>query len=156
MNDTEQANEKVTIRKARIKFGLGFLLPLLGVGILLASIYVDSVWGFVGGIAGCLACAVVGVILMLRAAHEMDLSKIQQISQKYGRQELTKLSGMKKMDALRTIQLHGFQMEDSGYYRKKEFSLVKDSVTYYVKILDSSDVEATVQNVRWAVSGRLP
>ncbi len=151
MNDTEkheQENDKVTIRKAKRKFCLGILLALLGFAVLLAGALLDvqDTWRIVALIAAFFACDIAGLILIINALPGLALSDINRIDQKYGECELTQLHGMKKYEAEQTLRSHKFKFDDSGYYRRKKFSFLKDSVSYYVKMLDSSNMEKTIRN----------
>ncbi len=151
MNDTEQLeqeSEKVTIRKAKRKLCLGISLGLLGLAVLWLGAFLDlqSKWGRIGLFSVFLACEIAGLVLMIKALPGAVLSDIRGIEQKYGNQELSRLQGMTKMDAVRTLRLHGFQIEDNGYYRKKQISIWMDFVTYYVKLLDSYDMGRSIQN----------
>ncbi len=144
----EQDGEKVAIRKAKWKLCLGVLLALLGFAVLLAGAILDvqDTWGIVGLLAGFFACDIAGLSLMIKALPGLALSDINRIDQKYGECELTQLHGMKKYEAAQILRSHKFKYDDSGYYRRKKFSFLKDSVSYYVKILDSSNMEKTIRN----------
>ncbi len=148
MEQHEQESEKVTIRKAKWKLFTGCTLALLGFVVLLAGALLDvqSRWGVMGLLAGFLACDIAGLVLIIKASPGLALSDINRIDQKYGECELTQLHGMKKYEAEQTLRSHKFKFDDSGYYHKKQFSFLKDSVSYYVKILDSANMEKTVQN----------
>ncbi len=148
MQDMEQENDKVSIRKAKWKLCLGVLLALLGFAVLLAGALLDvqSTWGSMGLLAGFFACDIAGLILIIKASPGLALSDINRIDQKYGECELTQLHGMKKYEAEQTLRSHKFKYDDSGYYRRKKFSFLKDSVSYYVKMLDSSNMEKTIRN----------
>ncbi len=153
MNDTEQLeqkNEKVTIRRAKWKLCMGVILTLLGFAVLLAGALLDvqHTWQVFALIAGFFACDIVGLILIIKALPGLALSDIDKIDKKYGKYELTQLYGMKKYEVKQTLLSHKFQYDDRGYYRRKKFSLLKDSVSYYVKILDSSNMEKTIRNER--------
>lgn len=147
MEQLEQENEKVTIRKAKWKLCLGVLLALLGFAVLLAGALLDvqDTWGIVALIAAFFSCDIAGLILIIKAMPGLALSDIDKIDKKYGEHELTQLHGMKKYEAEQALRSHKFQYDDSGYYRRKKFSFLKDSVSYYVKILDSSNMEKTIR-----------
>ncbi len=148
IENPEQNSEEAVIRKAKWKLCLGILLALLGFGVLLAGVALDvqDTWGIVALIAGFFACDIAGVILLIKALPGLALSDINRIDQKYGECELTQLHGMKKYEAEQILRSHKFKFDDSGYYRRKKFSFLKDSVSYYVKMLDSSNMEKTIQN----------
>ncbi len=144
----EQESEEVTIRKAKWKFCTGVLLALLGFAVLLAGALLDvqSTWGIVALIAGFFVCDIAGLILLIKALPGLAISDINKIDEKYGACELTQLQNMKKYEVEQILRSHRFQYDDSGYYRRKKFSFLKDSISYYVKMLDSSNMEKTIQN----------
>ncbi len=148
MEQLEQESEKVTIRKAKRKMALGGILMALGLVILIAAgiLGVQTPGKVIAAVAATLVCLVVAVALMVQAMPDLAVSDIQKIEQKYSEQELTQLHGMKKNEAVQALRSHGFEADDSGYYHTKEFSVLKDSVSYYVKMLDSSNMEKTIRN----------
>ncbi len=148
MEKAEKEREEVAIRKAKGKLCFGVFLALLGFGVLLAGALLDvqSTCGIVALVAGFFVCDIAGLILLIKALPGLAISDINKIDEKYGERELTQLHGMKKYEAEETLRSHKFQYDDSGYYRRKKFSFLKDSVSYYVKMLDSSNMEKTIQN----------
>ena len=144
----EQDGEEVTIRKAKWKLFIGCVMALLGFAVLLAGAILDvqETWMIVVLVAAFFACDIAGLILIIKAMPGLAISDINKIDQKYGECELTQLHGMKKYEVEQTLRSHKFQYDDSGYYRRKKFSFLKDSVCYYVRIVDSSDMEKTIRN----------
>ncbi len=144
----KQDGEEVTIRKAKWKLCLGILLALAGFAALLAGALLDvqDAGEIALVIAGFFVCDLAGIILLIKAMPGLALSDINKIDKKYGGCELAQLHGMKKSEVEQTLRSHKFQLDDSGYYRRKKFSFLRDSVSYYVKILDSSNLRATIHN----------
>lgn len=144
----EQDGEEVTIRKAKWKLFIGCVMALLGFAVLLVGAILDvqETWMIVVLVAAFFACDIAGLILIIKAMPGLAISDINKIDQKYGECELTQLHGMKKYDVEQILRSHKFQYDDSGYYRRKKFSFLKDSVCYYVRIVDSSDMEKTIRN----------
>ena len=58
-------------------------------------------------------------------------------------QELTSLPAMSRTTLQQSLSENKFQYENGYYYRKK-FSFWKDSVRYYIKLTDSTDLSATL------------
>ena len=144
----EQDGEEVTIRKAKWKLFIGCVMALLGFAVLLVGAILDvqETWMIVVLVAAFFACDIVGLILIINALPGLAISDINKIDQKYGECELTQLHGMKKYEVEQILRSHKFKYDDSGYYRRKKFSFLKDSVCYYVRIVDSSDMEKTIRN----------
>ena len=144
----EQDSEAVTIRKAKWKLFIGCVMALLGFAVLLvgAMLDVQETWMIVVLVAAFFACDIVGLILIIKAMPGLAISDIHKIDQKYGECELTQLQNTKKYEVEQTLRSHKFQYDDSGYYRRKKFSFLKDSVCYHVRIVDSSDMEKTIRN----------
>ncbi len=144
----EQDKEEVTIRKAKWNLFLGCFLGLLGFVVLLVGAILDAqdTWMIAILIAACFVCNIVGIILINNSLPGLALSDINKIDQKYGECELTQLHGMKKYEVEQTLRSHKFQYDDNGYYRRKKFSFLRDSVSYYVRILDGSDIEKAIRN----------
>ncbi len=144
----EQDDEEVTIRKAKWKLFIGCVMALLGFVLLLAGVILDvqETRKIVALVAAFFACDIAGLVLIIKAMPGLALSDINKIDEKYGGCELTQLHGMKKYEAEQALRSHKFQYDDRGFYRRKKFSFLKDSVSYYVKLLDSSNMEKTIRN----------
>ena len=144
----EQDGEEVTIQKAKWKLFSGCVMALLGFAVILVGAILDvqETRMIVVLVAAFFTCNIAGLILIIKAMPGLAISDIHKIDQKYGECELTQLQNMKRYEVEQTLRSHKFQYDDSGYYRRKKFSFLKDSVCYYVKIVDSADMEKTIRN----------
>ena len=94
-------------------------------------------------IGGFVIFGIAAVILLLKNIGYAVLWEADRKEKKLNGQELTSLPAMSRTTLQQSLSENKFQYENGYYYRKK-FSFWKDSVRYYIKLTDSTDLSATL------------
>lgn len=146
-NDTEDMNDE-TIAKGKKRFWLGaslmgpaFAFLLLGAALQnRAYPWLDPIM-----LAGFAISMIASLILMIKNYVYVMFDEAIKMDRTYDSQELHKIS-LADMDGLKQTFLdHKFEMQDDGWLVKKKFSILKDSVTYCIRITESNDIEKTLE-----------
>lgn len=87
-----------------------------------------------------------GVALLLRILPEVAMMEMEQKLKKYSSLDLSTLESADRSKVFQTFQRHRFRETETGLYRKKVFSFVKDSVCYYWTALDAGNVYDVCDN----------
>ena len=147
MNNIEQENESRNIRRGRIMAVLGVIMAIIGFSFPLCAAIMQSNGLKVNDsiiAAGFFGCNIVGIILMYKAYPHIVLSDYMRLGKKYDSLELSELDNMDKDSLSRKLLENGFTYTEEGYYIKKELSVLRDNIHYYVRMVDGNGIENSV------------
>lgn len=80
-------------------------------------------------------------VLIIKSYPSLLMEECRKMEQKYDKQEVTKIPLPDERDIVKTFLQHKFKYIDEGYYRRKKFSFLKDSVSYYARITEDFEIE---------------
>lgn len=83
---------------------------------------------------------IVALVLLVRSYPALLYADCMKMEEKYARQELTEIPLPDQNAIGQTFLQHKFKYIDDGYYRRKKFSFLKDSVSYYARITEDFEV----------------
>lgn len=95
-------------------------------------------------IAGFFVCGTLSLVLLVKSMPAIALIEIIQIDKKYRNKPLRQLQSVSREAVRKKMQAQNFSLY-GGYYRKKKFSFLRDSITYYIKLSDCSDIDQTIE-----------
>lgn len=93
---------------------------------------------------GFLCFGIPALIVLVKFFPDLMEYDCLKLEKKYNGKKLFRLSSMDKNNVIEKLKLQGFTWE-GGYYRKKKYSLAKDSITYYVRLVDCKEIERTFE-----------
>lgn len=130
--------------KTNIMSILGILFAFIGVGaFIIIDIFMpdNGSLRFVGPLV-FLGGIFISSVLLYKANPNPEAKILENYLEK---QKLSKIS-FKEKD-LFTVSLleNGFYYTEEGYYKKKKFSLFKDPISCYVRIIEAVDIENTIK-----------
>lgn len=127
-------------------FFAGLVCFFIAFGFIIAGIFFQKYHvknGDAIAIGGFVIFGIAAVILLLKNIGYAVLWEADRKEKKLNGQELTSLPAMSRTTLQQSLSENKFQYENGYYYRKK-FSFWKDSVRYYIKLTDSTDLSATL------------
>lgn len=139
-------DEKLNIKKAMIMAVAAIILIIIAISSLfLAGLMQDNgisdmvivpiaLIGFFGG-------NIVALVLLIKSYPALLYADYMKMEQRYDRQELSEIPLPEQHFISQTFLQHKFKHIDEGYYRRKKFSLLKDSISYYVRITEDFEIE---------------
>lgn len=89
-------------------------------------------------------CSFAAIFLLIKAAPELMTADIKKIDRKYDSCRPEQLAGMDKQSIRQKLLQHKFLATEEGYYRKRKFSFLKDSVSYYVRITEDVNLQTAI------------
>lgn len=90
--------------------------------------------GFFGG-------NIVALVLLIKSYPALLYADYMKMEQRYDRQELSEIPLPEQHSISQTFLQHKFKYIDERYYRRKKFSFLKDSVSYYARIIEDFEIE---------------
>lgn len=84
---------------------------------------------------------IIALALIIKSYPTLLMADCRRMEQKYDRQELTEVLLPSQNTIGQTFLQHKFKYIDEGYYRKKKFSFLKDSISYYARITEDFEIE---------------
>ena len=133
-------------KRGLLLFFAGLVCFFIAFGFIIAGIFFQKYHvknGDAIAIGGFVIFGIAAVILLLKNIGYAVLWEADRKEKKLNGQELTSLPAMGKTTLQQALSENKFQYENGYYYRKK-FSFWKDSVRYYIKLTDSTDLSATL------------
>lgn len=133
-------------KRGLLLFFAGLICFFIAFGFIIAGIFFQKYHvknGDAIAIGGFVIFGIAAVILLLKNISYAVLWEADRKEKKLNGQELTSLPAMSKTTLQQSLSENKFQYENGYYYRKK-FSFWKDSVRYYIKLTDSTDLSATL------------
>lgn len=85
--------------------------------------------------------SIAAFVLIIKSYPALLMAECRKMEQKYDRQELTKILLPDQNAISQTFLEHKFKYIEEGYYRRKKFSFLKDSVSYYARITEDFEIE---------------
>lgn len=95
-------------------------------------------------IGSILALGIVSVILLVKNLPYIMLDEAIKMDNQYDSQELQRLSLSGINNMKNKFLENGFTLDEDGWYFKKKFSALKDSVSYCVKFAEGNNIEKIV------------
>lgn len=139
-------NSSVLKKEVFCCFFAGLVCFFIAFGFIIAGIFFQKYHvknGDAIAIGGFVIFGIAAVILLLKNIGYAVLWEADRKEKKLNGQELTSLPAMSRTTLQQSLSENKFQYENGYYYRKK-FSFWKDSVRYYIKLTDSTDLSATL------------
>ena len=133
-------------KRGLLLFFAGLVCFFIAFGFIIAGIFFQKYHvknGDAIAIGGFVIFGIAAVILLLKNIGYAVLCEADRKEKKLNGQELTSLPAMSRTTLQQSLSENKFQYENGYYYRKK-FSFWKDSVRYYIKLTDSTDLSATL------------
>ena len=133
-------------KRGLLLFFAGLVCFFIAFGFIIAGIFFQKYNvknGDAIAIGGFVIFGIAAVILLLKNIGYAVLWEADRKEKKLNGQELTSLPAMSRTTLQQSLSENKFQYENGYYYRKK-FSFWKDSVRYYIKLTDSTDLSATL------------
>ena len=133
-------------KRGLLLFFAGLVCFFIAFGFIIAGIFLQKYHvknGDAIAIGGFVIFGIAAVILLLKNIGYAVLWEADRKEKKLNGQELTSLPAMSRTTLQQSLSENKFQYENGYYYRKK-FSFWKDSVRYYIKLTDSTDLSATL------------
>lgn len=133
-------------KRGLLLFFAGLVCFFIAFGFIIAGIFFQKYHvknGDTIAIGGFVIFGIAAVILLLKNIGYAVLWEADRKEKKLNGQELTSLPAMSRTTLQQSLSENKFQYENGYYYRKK-FSFWKDSVRYYIKLTDSTDLSATL------------
>lgn len=139
-------DEKLNIKKAMIMAVAAIILIIIAISSLfVAALMQDNcisdvvivpmaLIGFFGG-------NIVALVLLIKSYPALLYADYMKMEQRYDRQELSEIPLPEQHSISQKFLQHKFKYIDEGYYRRKKFSLLKDSISYYVRITEDFEIE---------------
>ena len=133
-------------KRGLLLFFAGLVCFFIAFGFIIAGIFFQKYHvknGDAIAIGGFVIFGIAAVILLLKNIGYAVLWEADRKEKKLNGQELTSLPAMSRTTLQQSLSENKFQYENGYYYRKKN-SFWKDSVRYYIKLTDSTDLSATL------------
>lgn len=133
-------------KRGLLLFFAGLVCFFIAFGFIIAGIFFQKYHvknGDAIAIGGFVIFGIAAVILLLKNIGYAVLWEADRKEKKLNGQELTSLPAMSRTTLQQSLSENKFQYEN-GYYYLKKFSFWKDSVRYYIKLTDSTDLSATL------------
>lgn len=94
---------------------------------------------------GLIGCSIISIIVIVKIFPDLVMMDVMKIKKVYDNSELTELqlTDMSAMD--KTLLTYKFKYTEDGYYKRKKLSLVKDTISYYVRMTEGIDIIKSVQ-----------
>lgn len=142
----DKAFEKTKIKKAKIMGVIALLLFFIAFGFLgWAAIMQDNNRAGTGAaltaLIGFLGTNILSVFLLYKAYPMLILSDCIRMGEKYDKQEPVRLSLPDQSHFGQILSCQHFKNTQDGYYRKKKFSFLKDSINYVIRITEDTEIE---------------
>lgn len=90
-----------------------------------------------------LLCLIVGLIFCIKSYKRVLEFEVLRLENEYKGKELYKLNNVNKSDVEKVLYSNKFK-KDGMYYKKKKFNLMRDSITYYFRLVDSKRINSCV------------
>lgn len=138
--------EKRSVKKAMIMSVIAIVLILIAFSCLIVAAvmqergYADEVVIPVA-LAGFFGGNVIAIVLLFKAYPALLRSDCARMEARYAGKELTCMSFPARESLAQIFISGGFQYIQEGYYRRKKLSFLKDSVCYYVRMTEDTDIE---------------
>lgn len=126
-------------------FVLSLCLMGCGVIFLIVGEYVNGDRTIWWSLAGFFVCVILGIKLLISKIEDFIFYDIDEKSKKYDAVEFSKLKNISKNKVKESFLSHKFKETERGYLRRKIFSFTKDAICYYVKSVNSFDLENTIE-----------
>lgn len=133
-------------KRGLLLFFAGLVCFFIAFGFIIAGIFFQKYHvknGDAIAIGGFVIFGIAAVFLIVKNIGYALLWEADRKEKKLNGQELTSLPAMSRTTLQQSLSENKFQYENGYYYRKK-FSFWKDSVRYYIKLTDSTDLSATL------------
>lgn len=139
-------DEKLNIKKAMIMAVAAIILIVVAFSSLFVAALMQD-YGISDAVIVFMALIVfidgniVALVLLVRSYPALLYADCMKMEDKYDRQELSEIPLPDQNAISQTFLQHKFKYIDEGYYRRKKFSFLKDSVSYYARIIEDFEVE---------------
>lgn len=87
-----------------------------------------------------LGLMILSIVLFVSVMPDAMVLELEKKYQKYNASNLTSLKNIRKDQVKEIFKKHRFRETDSGFYRKKTFCFLKDSICYYLAQTDAYDL----------------
>lgn len=84
---------------------------------------------------------IIALILLVKSYPALLYADCMKMEERYSRQELTQVLLPDQSSIGQVFLGHKFKYIEEGYYRRKKFSFLKDSVNYYARITEDFEIE---------------
>lgn len=145
MNEEQEINAR--IKKSKIMFGVGIGVGLFSFVIMILGVVLQDQglpWTDPVCVIAALACMLIGLVLLIKAYPGLMVAELDCAKAEYEEKELTQLSALNRSKVEQQLLSCGFTKESGGYFKRKKFSLLRDSIRYYVRIVSGEKLESTV------------
>lgn len=102
-------------------------------------------WWPAAGLIGFLSCDILALLFLSWIWQDAIFYEVNQKSEKYDAFNLLKLENMTVKNIDNKFLKHKFKETKNNYFRKKVFSLLKDSICYYAKNVTAADFKSTIE-----------
>lgn len=96
-------------------------------------------------IGSMIICGIAGVILLIKNMPYMMIDEAVKMEKKYNSEELKKLSLSSMNNVKNVFSEKGFTLEENGWYFKKKFSALKDSVSYCIRVTEGRELDKIIE-----------
>lgn len=91
-------------------------------------------------LVGFFGCNIVAIILLMKAYPTLLMSDCIKMDEFYEKQELTELCLPDREALVQRLLEHKYKPTEDGGYRRKKFSLLKDTINYHVRITEDVSI----------------
>lgn len=144
----EEQETAAYIKKCKVMFGTGLGAGILAFLVLILGVVLQDRGAHgtdVVCIIAALACMIIGLVLLIKAYPGLMISEVDRAEAEYDRQELSQLPVLERSRVEQQLCSCGFKRESGGYFTKKKFSFIRDSIHYYVRITSCQKLESVVE-----------
>ncbi|MCM1111941.1 MAG: hypothetical protein NC399_01670 [Muribaculum sp.] len=88
---------------------------------------------------GVIVLALLALVVLLIALSPIGVEECRRKERSYDLNDLTRLQHMSRGQMEERMRVRKFRLTEDGYYKKKKFSFLIDSVNYYVRLADGTE-----------------
>ena len=141
----DEKTEGKEYKIGRSLFALSIVLGVLGIILLIVGIFVQNTkYGTPLAVIGAIFSMTISFFLMYKSYSDMMAYESLKMEKEYEKQELYRLNSVCKYEVKSKLLNAGFY-EKNEYLKKKKFSYLKDSITYYFRMVDTNKVFGSVE-----------
>lgn len=139
------SNEESKYKRGKSLFGLSIVLGFVGIILLIVGLFVQNTkYGTPLSIVGAIVSMLLAFFLMYKSYADMMAYESLKMEREYDKHELYKLESVCKYEVKSKLLGTGFHKENE-YFKKKKFSYLKDSITYYFRMVDTAKVFGSIE-----------
>lgn len=141
----DENTEELKYKRGRSLFALSIVLGFVGIVLLIVGIFVQNTrYGTPLSVVGAIVSMTLAFFLMYKSYSDMMAYESLKMEREYDKHELYKLKSVCKYEVKSKLLGAGFY-EENGYLKKKKFSYLKDSITYYFRMVYTTKVFGSVE-----------